>query len=75
MAKEIQVVSPAIAIAILMIWRKKNRDTDRYYLFAGMGGRAARRKHNIFLALALAAGAVVSSILAAIFYILNVYLH
>lgn len=75
MMKGILLFSPPIAVAICMIWRKKNRDTDRYYLFAGMGGRAARRKQNIFLALALTAGAVVSSILAIIFYFLNVYLH
>jgi hypothetical protein len=56
-----------------MIWTKKNKEPERYYLFAGMGGRAARRKHNRFLMLALAAGAVISSVMALVFYIINVY--
>ena len=56
-----------------MIWSRNNKEAPRYYLFAGMGGRPARRKHKVFLVWSLFAGAVVSSLLGLIFYFLNVY--
>jgi hypothetical protein len=56
-----------------MIWSKNNKEAGRYYLFAGMGGKPARRKHKVFLAWSLVAGALISSLLGLIFYFLNVY--
>ena len=56
-----------------MIWSKNTKEAPRYYVFAGMGGKPARRKHKVFLAWSLVAGAVVSSLLGLIFYFLNVY--
>jgi hypothetical protein len=44
---------------------------ERFYLLAGMGGSAAKRKHKRILAWAIAAGLVVSLILAAAMFLLN----
>lgn len=55
-----------------MSWFKKDKEKDRFYLLAGMGGEATRRKHKVFLAWSLLAGVVVSLALAFSFYILNV---
>ncbi len=54
-----------------MFWVKKDRERERFYLLAGMGGRSLRRKHFYFLIWALAAGAVVSGILAFGLYAVN----
>ena len=45
-------------------------ETERYYLFAGMGGRAARRKHKMMLQWAIATGLLVSGMLAGLLYLL-----
>ncbi len=45
----------------------KAKEKERYYLFAGMGGSAARRKRNLFLMWALIAAAVVAAGLAVVF--------
>jgi hypothetical protein len=45
-------------------------ETERYYLFAGMGGRAARRKHKIILQWAIATGLLASGIVAGLLYVL-----
>ena len=50
---------------------KKAKEKDRFYLLAGMGGKAYRRKQNAFLAWSFMAGAVVSVGVAAGFYYLN----
>jgi len=47
------------------------RGQERFYLFAGMGGRSARRKHRSFLLCALIAAAAVSLVLAGVFYWIN----
>lgn len=47
-----------------MIWLKKDREKERFYLLAGMGGRAMRRKNKIFLVWSIFAAAVVSFVLA-----------
>jgi len=54
-----------------MSWYKKDKEKERYYLLAGMGGKAFRRKQNAFLAWSLVAGAVVSLMVAVVFYFLN----
>ena len=45
-------------------------EPERYYLFAGMGGRASRRKQKIILQWALVAGVLVSGLVAALLYLL-----
>lgn len=50
---------------------KKDKEKERYYLFAGMGGKAYRRKQNTFLAWSLLAAMVVSLVMALSFYLLN----
>lgn len=50
---------------------KKEKEKDRFYLFAGMGGKAYRRKQNIFLVWSLFAGILVSLALALSLYIFN----
>ena len=47
------------------------RERQRFYLFAGMGGRKARRKHRAFLLCALIAAGAVSMLLIGVFYWIN----
>jgi hypothetical protein len=58
-------------IRVNMFWIKKDRDKERFYLLAGMGGRSHRRKHLHFLAWSLLAGSVVAGILALSLYFVN----
>lgn len=53
--------------------RSKGKDKERYYLLAGMGGKAHRRKHWIFLTWSLLAGLLVSLTLAGTLYFFNRY--
>jgi hypothetical protein len=46
-------------------------EPERYYLFAGMGGRASRRKHKIILQWSLVAGVLVSAIVAGMLYLIS----
>ena len=50
---------------------KPDKEPERYYLLAGMGGRAARRKNLYFLKWSIIAGLGISAILAALMYLLN----
>jgi hypothetical protein len=54
-----------------MFSSKPAKEPERYYLFAGMGGRAARRKQMLFWKWSIIAGLVVSAILAAVLYLMN----
>ncbi len=54
-----------------MFWSKPNKEKERFYLLAGMGGRAMRRKHKVFLIWSIAAGLVVSGVMAAALYFFN----
>jgi hypothetical protein len=54
-----------------MSWFKKDKEKDRFYLLAGMGGKAYRRKQNAVLAWSVLAGILVSLVLAVSFYFLN----
>jgi hypothetical protein len=47
------------------------KERERYYLFAGMGGRAARRKQKIILQWSIIAGILVSALLAAALWLFN----
>jgi hypothetical protein len=44
----------------------KKKERERYYLLAGMGGRAARRKNIIILQWSIAVGILVSAALATV---------
>ncbi len=50
---------------------EKEREQRRFYLLPGMGGRALRRKQRLILRWSLAAGLVVSIVLAVLLYLLN----
>jgi len=57
-----------------MAWLDKEvqaREQDRYYLFAGMGGRAARRRRRKILLVALVGAVSVSLALGILFYLIN----
>ena len=54
-----------------MFWPKKNKEKERFYLLAGMGGRALRRKHRRFLAYSIALGIMVSFFVAISLYLVN----
>jgi len=46
-------------------------EPERYYLFAGMGGRASRRKQKIIFQWSLLAGVLVSAIVAGVLYLIS----
>ena len=54
-----------------MIGSKTNKEKERYYLFAGMGGSASRRKRKVMLGWALVAAAVVSVALGLLLFLAN----
>jgi hypothetical protein len=49
-----------------------NKEQQRFYLLPGMGGTASRRKRKLFLRWAIAAGILVSGIVAGILYFLAI---
>ena len=49
----------------------REKDKERFYLLPGMGGRAYRRKHNLFLKVSIVVGLLVSAGVAAAIYFLN----
>lgn len=55
-----------------MFWSPKNKERERYYLLPGMGGRALRRKQKTILRWSIAAGVVVSLLVACLLYLLEV---
>ena len=46
-------------------------DPKRFYLLPGQGGRAYRRKQQIFLLVAIIVGIVVSAIIGLVLYLMN----
>jgi hypothetical protein len=50
---------------------KREKERERFYLFAGMGGRAARHKHKRILWWSIVIGILVSALLAGIMYLFN----
>ena len=54
-----------------MFGSRKNKERERYYLLAGMGGKAAKRKHKWMMKWAIATGLIVSIILAAAMYFIE----
>jgi hypothetical protein len=51
-----------------MVWKKRDKETKRFYLFPGQGGRLYRRKQNFILKWSLFAAVVVAAIMAALMY-------
>ena len=54
-----------------MMGLERNKPRERYYLFAGMGGRAARRKHKLMLLWALITGLFISAVVGVVLYFTN----
>jgi hypothetical protein len=54
-----------------MLWFERDKEQQRFYLLPGMGGRARRQKELRILRWSLAAGLVVSAIVACILYLLS----
>jgi hypothetical protein len=54
-----------------MAWFKKDKERDRFYLLAGMGGRAARKKHKRIFQWSIVFGIFVSAGFATVLYFLN----
>jgi len=49
----------------------RDKEKDRYYLFAGMGGKARRRKERFILQWSIAAGLFASTLMAWALYWLS----
>jgi len=49
----------------------RDKERDRFYLLPGMGGRAFRRKQRLILAWAIAAGLIVSGVMAGTLFLLR----
>jgi hypothetical protein len=54
-----------------MMRARRDHKHERFYLFAGMGGKAMRRKHKIQLYWSLVAGLLVCAALALGLYLFN----
>jgi hypothetical protein len=54
-----------------MLWFKRDKERHRFYLLPGMGGRAARRKHNKMLQWSIVIGLLASAVLAMLLYFVN----
>ena len=57
-----------------MLFRKRDKERDRYYLLPGMGKRLARKKRRVIWIWSLIAAVLVSGILAAVLYWMNTLL-
>ena len=54
-----------------MLWFQRDKERQRFYLLPGMGGRARWRKEMMYLRWAIAAGLLVSGLVAGILYVLS----
>jgi len=54
-----------------MSWFARDKEKDRFYLLPGMGGRALRRKRKLILSWSIAAGLLVSLVVALILYAMS----
>jgi hypothetical protein len=50
----------------------RDKERERFYLLPGMGGRALRRKRKVILQWSIAAGLLVSLLVAGLLYWLSV---
>jgi hypothetical protein len=55
----------------LPLWLAQNKEPQRFYLLPGMGGSSARRKQRRILGWAIAAGLLVSAVLAGLMFLFN----
>jgi hypothetical protein len=55
----------------LMRWFERDKERERFYLLPGMGGRARRQKEMRYLRWSIAAGLVISAVMAVILYLLS----
>ena len=56
-----------------MLGLNRDKERERYYLLPGMGGRHLRRKRLMMLKWSIAAGLLVSALLAGILYLICRY--
>lgn len=56
-----------------MVFRKLDKERDRYYLLAGMGKSLARKKRRMMMTWAIAVALFVSVILGVVIYLLNTH--
>jgi hypothetical protein len=54
-----------------MFGSKRNKESERFYLLPGQGGRAHRRKQIFFFKWSVAAGLLGAAILGVVMYWLN----
>jgi len=54
-----------------MLWFERHKERERFYLLPGMGGRARWQKEMRFLRWSIAAGVVVSAIVACVLYLIS----
>ena len=54
-----------------MLWFERDKERERFYLLPGMGGRARRQKERRFLRWSIAAGLLVSAVVAVILYLIS----
>ena len=54
-----------------MFGSKEHKERERFYLLPGMGGRSLRRKRRLILAWSIAAGLLISALLAGVLYLVN----
>jgi len=50
---------------------KRNKETERFYLLPGQGGKAFRRKQKFILAWSIVVGLALAALLVAVMYFLN----
>ena len=50
---------------------QREKEPERYYLFPGMGGRAARRKQMMMLKAGIGVGLVIALVVALLLYLLD----
>jgi len=50
--------------------KHREKEPERYYLFPGMGGRAARRKQVMMLKAGLGVGLIIALVVAGLIYFL-----
>ncbi len=51
-----------------MLWFEREKERERFYLLPGMGGRARRKKELRILRWSIAAGLLISAIVAFLLY-------
>jgi hypothetical protein len=54
-----------------MSWLERDKEKERFYLLAGMGGKAFRRKRRVILVWSIGAGLLVSAVLACILFLVS----